>query len=419
MDLGSTEKSSQVLARALAIARDVDDPDLLADVECTTVRADLDANRPELAKEHLEGAREALARLAHPPVVTAVDCMRAEADMAENDRDFATAETKLRKAQQLLEQSENTRGLLYHAVLTDLGGVLFRTSRFREALALNERTAEALDRNGRGGTLGRVTVAMNRASLLMRLGEVNAAEAAAAEAIRRSQRLRGSEPATPMQAVGYSITLNRLGRQEEARKLLTAAREQARTLGAEFWAVIAEYHLARSHMLAGRADEARPLLDQVRAAWTANATANRDRLADLYRTEAEIELLQGKLSEARASIDKALAEFGYPQADPAPFLSAALTTAAQIYAKANQLDEAESFAAAALRISEEIARDPRQSADVGEALLVLASVKRARGDATTAQSYAARAVEALSSSLGQEHRLTREALSLRTALKAA
>ena len=40
--------------RALAIARELDDPDLLADVECTTVRSDLDANRPELAKEHLE-----------------------------------------------------------------------------------------------------------------------------------------------------------------------------------------------------------------------------------------------------------------------------------------------------------------------------------------------------------------------------
>jgi eukaryotic-like serine/threonine-protein kinase len=348
-----------------------------------------------------------------------VDCLRAEADMAEDGRDFATAEANLRKAQQLLEENENTRGLLYHAVLTDLGGVLFRTSRFREALALNELTAEALDRNGRGGTLGRVTVAMNRASLLMRLGEVSAAEAAAAEAIRRSQRLRGNEPATPMQAIGYSITLNRLGRHREALQLLTTAREQARTLGAEYWGVIAEYHLARALMLEGRGNEAQPLLDEVRAAWTANAMANRDRLADLYRTQAEVDLLNGNLGQARESIDKSLAEFGYPQADPAPFLSTALTTAAQIYAKAGQLGEAESFAAAALRISEGIARDPRRSADVGEALLVLASVKRTRGDGTTAQAYAERAVEALANSLGQEHRLTRDAQSLRASLESA
>ena len=412
MDLGSTEKSSQVLTRALAIAREVDDPDLLADVECTTVRAALDANQHESAKEHLAGARAALARLPDPPVVTEVDCLRAEADMAENERDFATAEANLRKAQQLLEQSQNTRGLLYHAVLTDLGGVLFRTSRFREALALNYITAEALDRNGRGGTLGRVTVATNRAQLLMRLGEVSAAEAAAAESIRRAQRLRGSQPATPQQAVSYGIVLNRLGRQDEASELLTAARDQARGLGAEFWVVIAEYHLARSLMLAGRYDEARSLLDRVRTAWSANATGNADRLADLYRTQAEIELLQGNVEQARASIDQSLAAFGYPQAAPAPFLSNALTTAAQIYAKAGELDRAESFATAALRLSESIAREPRQSADVGEALFVLASVKRERGDNSAAAEYARRSFEALSDSLGQQHPLTRNVAQL-------
>jgi eukaryotic-like serine/threonine-protein kinase len=409
MDLGSTEKSTQVLTRALAIARGVDDPDLLADVECTLVRAALDANQHQAAQEHLEGARAALARLSDPPVVTEVDCLRAEADMAENARDFTTAEAQLRKAQLLLERNQNTRGLLYHAVLTDLGAVLFRTSRFREALALNYITAEALDRNGRGGTLGRVTVAMNRASLLMRLGEVSAAEAAAAEAIRRAQRLRGSQPATPQQAVAYSIVLNRLGRQEEARKLLTAARDQARDLGAEYWVVIAEYHLARALMLAGRYDDARALLDRTRTAWSANATSNRDRLADLYRTQSEIELLQGNVDQARASIDKSLAEFGYPQAGPAPFLSAALTTAAQVYAKAGQLDRAESFAAAALQLAESIAREPRQSADVGEALFVLGSVKHARGDKAAAAEYARRAIEPLTNSLGQQHRLTQDA----------
>jgi ATP/maltotriose-dependent transcriptional regulator MalT len=258
---------------------------------------------------------------------------------------------------------------------------------------------------------------MNRASLLMRLGEVGSAEAAAGEATRRLQRLRGGQPATPQQAVAYSITLNRLGRHDEARKLLTAAREQAQALGADFWEIVAKYHLARSLMIAGRPDEARPLLDEVRTAWSTNATANRDRLADLHRTQAEIELLQGNVAQARTAIDQSLAEFGYPETTRAPFLSAALTTAAQVYAKAGALDEAEKFADAALRISEAIARDPRQSADVGEALYVLASVKRARGDATTAGSYAERAVEALSNSLGQEHRLTRDATSLSRAMR--
>ncbi len=104
MDLSNTEKSAQVLVRALTLARELDDADLLAAVECTTVRSDLDANRIELAKGHLEGARKALARLSHVPVVTQVDCLRAEADLAETESDFATAEVNLREAQRLLEQ---------------------------------------------------------------------------------------------------------------------------------------------------------------------------------------------------------------------------------------------------------------------------------------------------------------------------
>ena len=57
-------------------------------------------------------------------------------------------------------------------------------------------------------------------------------------------------------------------------------------------------------------------------------------------------------------------------------------------------------------------RDPRQSADVGEALLVLGSLKDARGDKATAADYARRSVEALTNSLGQQHRLTQEAAAL-------
>jgi hypothetical protein len=40
---------------------------------------------------------------------------------------------------------------------------------------------------------------------------------------------------------------------------------------------------------------------------------------------------------------------------------------------------------------------------------VLASVKRASGDESSAQSYVQRATEALANSLGQEHSLTRQA----------
>jgi eukaryotic-like serine/threonine-protein kinase len=417
MDLGNTQKQSEVLARALAIAQEQNNPDLLADVECTIVRTETDANRYDSAQQHMQSARAALANAPNAEVATKVDCLRAEAEVADARQDTEAAIGHLRKAQRLLEDTQTTRGLPYHAVLTDLGGIYFRTSRFRETLELNERTAQALDENGRGGTLGRVRVAMNRASILLRLGEVRRAEVASRDAMLRAQRLDEDKPSQPDQAVSYSIILNRLGRSDESIERLTPASRELHASGSQLWALSADYHLARALMLSGRYDEALKLLDEVRSAWSENPTANKDRLADLERTRAEIELAQGRLNEATQRIDASLAQFGYPSASVALGLTAALTCAAKIYLARAELAEAESFASAALRISQAIAREPAQSADVGEAALVVAALHQAKGERAAAQANVDRAVEALANGLGRDHATTREALALQAALR--
>jgi serine/threonine-protein kinase len=417
MDLGSTQKQAEVLTRALTIANAQGNPDLLADVECTVVRTEIDKGRYDPAEQHMRSARAALARAYQPDLTTQVDCLRAEAEIADARHDTDAAIQHLRRAQGLLEVSDATRGLPYHAVLTDLGGIYFRTSRFRETLELNEQTAAALDRNGRGGTVGRVTVAMNRASVLLRLGEVVSAEAASLDAMRRSQRLNEDKPLMPAYVVSYCIILNRLGRTDDSIARLRQASRELHAAGNQNWSLSADYHLARALMLAGQYDESLQLLESVRRAWSENPTANKDRLADLSRTLAEIELGRGRLQEAQTLIDSSLQQFGYPSAQPALNLTAALTTAARIYGRIGKQDDAEAFATAALRISEGIAREPGQSADVGEALLALASVRQAKGDRAGAQGHVDKAVEALTHGVGPEHPTTREARALQTALK--
>jgi eukaryotic-like serine/threonine-protein kinase len=416
MDLGNTDKQWSVLARALAIAEKQDDPDLIADIECTIVRTQTDAGRYDLAEEHMQSARAALARAPNAEVPTKVDCLRAEAEIAEARQDTDAAIAHLRSAQQLLENTQDTRGLQYHAVLTDLGGIYFRKSRFRESLELNERTARALDENGRGGTIGRVRVAMNRASVLLRLGEVQRAEEASRDAMRRAQRLDEDKRTQPDQAVAYSVILNRLGRTEESIARLTAASQELHASGSGARALQADYQLARAFMLTGRYDESLSLLEQVERAWSANATANKDRLGDLARTRAELELARQRVDDARKLINGSLAQFGYPSATNGLGLTGALTVAARIYLAQNQLAQAESFAVAAVRIAEGIARDPTQSADVGEAALVLAALQRAKADRVAARTNADRAVQALTNGLGGDHRVTQEAIALQAAL---
>jgi serine/threonine protein kinase len=412
MDLGNTEKQSEVLERALIIAKEQNNPDLLADIECAIARTEIDAARYDSAEQHMQSARAALASATNVEVATRVDCLRSESEVAVARQQMDAGIDYLAKAQKLLEDSDQTRGLPYHAVLTDLGGLYFRTSRFRETLELNERTLAALDRNGRGGTIGRVTGLINRASILLRLGEVTRADAAMVDALNRAQRLSEGKPANPRYVVSHAIILNRLGKTDEAITRLEAAGRELRAAGNTTWVLTADYHLARALMLAGKHDRSLKMLSEIREAWNKNATANQDRLADLSRTLAEIELQRGRLKEAKGLIDASLELFGYPTAQPGLNLTAALTTAARIYSGLNQQPEAEAFARAALKISEGIAREPSQSADVGEALLALASVHQAKGDANAAKDAAKQAVEALSNGLGQAHPLTRQAIDL-------
>jgi non-specific serine/threonine protein kinase/serine/threonine-protein kinase len=412
MDLGNTDKQTELLARAETIARELKDDDLLAAAQCTIAQSALDATRYDESKQKLQSAVAVLARLENPPVSTKVDCLRAQADLAEMSRDSDAAIARLTEARDLLEQSGNTKGLQYNAVLTDLGGTYFRTNRFREALDLNVQTSAALDRNGRGGTIAKVTVTQNRASLLYRLGEVRRAQAVGLEAMRRAQALRAGQPATPAQAVAYSITLNRLGQTGQAIDLLSGARERAQALGNEFWGAFANFHLGRSFLLAGKLEQAQAPLDEARRIWNANEVANTDRLADLTRTLAELELARGHTSAAVGLVDDALTRFNYPRDTRGNGIAAALICASRVHLKSGDVDKAVSFGEAGVKVAEGIARDPRESADVGEALLVLAAARRAKGDRAGARTLLARSVEALTNGLGAEHGLTREAQAL-------
>jgi tetratricopeptide (TPR) repeat protein len=409
MDLGSTDKQSDLLARAETLARGVKNDELLAAVNCAIVRSELDANRHDRARAHLQAAEAALGKVTQVPVATRVDCLRAQSDVAEIDRDPEKAAARLASARDLLESSGNVDGLQYNAVLTDLGGIYFRTGRYQEALSINESTAAALDRNGRGGTLARVTLTVNRASLLYRLGEIRLAEETGREALRRLESATDGNHATPIPSIRYAATLNRLDRTSEALELLSASLEQTRAQGNEFWGAQARYHLGRALIARRDFDQARRRLDEADALWSANAATNKDRLADLSRTRAELELAQGRLPTATVHIDKALAMFGYPTESKTPDFPAALTVASRIYLGNAKPDRAEEFAAAALRIAESVARNPAQSADVGEAWLALAAAQAARGDPVAARASAQKASEALTNSLGADKSSSKQA----------
>lgn len=409
-DLGKTDKAAEVLRHANAIARSLPDDELTAAAECALVGVTLDATAYEEAERHLAAAQEALSRIGKLPLETEVNCLRARADIAQATNREDVGIPHLQRAKELLVKAGAVRGLQYTSVLNDLGIRYFGTGRFREALEINQQAIEAMDRNGRGGTMGRHTLSMNRASILYWLGEVRHAHAEAAEALRRLEALRREEPVAPASALIYALTLNRLERTAEAMALLETTAQQARALGNGYITELADYYFARSLMLAGRLDEAAPRFEALRQEWTGH-TAVRNRLGDLTATMADLALRRGNLPQARELITQSLRAFGWPTEKRPLGLNAALIVAARVHLATGEHALARKCATAAMRLAEATARDPRQSADVGEALLAWAATHRSTSARADVQAALQRAVESLSNALGADHRLTREAQS--------
>ena len=96
-----------------------------------------------------------------------------------------------------------------------------------------------------------------------------------------------------------------------------------------------------------------------------------------------------------------------------PFYSIRLNrTAATVALAKGDSTAADTFAAESLRIAESVARDASASADVGEALLLQAQAKIARGENESARPLLEQASTSLEGGLGTDHPLTQLAKDL-------
>jgi hypothetical protein len=135
-------------------------------------------------------------------------------------------------------------------------------------------------------------------------------------------------------------------------------------------------------------------------------------LADTLR--GLLELRRGDAAAALNSANAALAAIGDPAKGKGREARPAFELAADAALALGRSADAEHFAREELQLTEAVARGPDTSADVGEALLVLAKTEIAQGRSLEAKSLLERAARCLANGLGADHALTREALSLAT-----
>jgi tetratricopeptide (TPR) repeat protein len=275
-----------------------------------------------------------------------------------------------------------------------------------------ELAGEVHERNGRGDTSARVVARQNAAISLAAMGETRLALEQYEIALRRARELEAQGHEPTYYAVNYGSLLVSMRRPQEAAAVIEPALQRARTAGSPKGLVQALRNYGAALLGSGRSDEAAAAAEEA-AQIAAKMDRNSQAMIENLRTEIALE--RSDLNAARAGSQAALKLAGYDTEHAERQLNRTLLLAAAVTLRTGELADAETYAQAALRRTDAVARGPETSADVGEALLLLAKVRIAQGATTDAKPLLIRAARCLENALDQQHPLAVEARQLLSA----
>ena len=401
IESGDVKTASQMMARALELASTLDEPELLATTNCGRAYDLLEERDFEGARRHLaEGAK--YAQRAFSPGLNA-ECAMGETRLAVAEGRHSDAVRHATNAVELLEQAGITGTTRYTSALDTLGRTLSGVGRLPEALAAHRKGTATSRQIGRGHTIGVVVSLQNEAAVLRRLGRWLESDSrfAEAEALARAADRSGRIP--PYLLANHARLLVDLDRAGEARALLERARMQG-DLTPPF-AAVAQLSEALLRIDAGDVAGAREIYETLespeKTALTADTLAQRAHAWRMDRKE------RRAISEARAMVDRAIDESGFPrtQFSTQPEL---LECAARLSIDLADYDTAIQRSRDSIRVAEhQFGRDP--SALVARAHLTLGIALASKGNAREAKAELAQASTMLEQTAGPSHRWSVEA----------
>jgi eukaryotic-like serine/threonine-protein kinase len=357
-----------------------------------------------------------LAHTDHVPMTERIDCIHAEATLADARGDRATAVERINQAILLQEQLDRTDPV-YRSLLSHAQVLYLHAGRPQEAWAVIEKTlavlqtTDALNNEARSGALHSQAVA------LAQMGEVSAALGREQKAFDLVSSEDSGVPAEPHMAIGLGRLLARLNRAGEAEVWAQRALASARSggnVGAQVFALAtlaeAEENLGRHKRAAAFADEAAALIEPESDPRLRAAVAHARAFLFLNRSQ---------FQQAQAAVDSLLQTIGYPDSAKVQAFQSAdlqLLLAARIALEAGNAADAARLGTQALELATGVARDPQRSATVGEARLVLARAREAQHDRSGASQMIRGAASALGAGLSPSHPLTLEAAAVEARL---
>ena len=407
--LGDTGSDYAVMQRAGAIAAASADPALIADVACNTVEIELSRGRIDLAQAQLTTGKEALAKLRRPALGTTNACMLADADLARSQGDIDRAIVRISEAIDRAERAGLTRGNSYPKLLSFLAAVQHERGDLLASYDTQKKWQRLEEHSGRAGTVDYLNSRRAEAILLMALGEYIEAKSIIEAIVARWPSLSGNDSIPPRISQVRGVVMYTFGDLQGAERELAAAAARQRQQGGIQSALSIELALTRVLIDLGRTDDAERLLTSIEAAGSQRTMRP---FITVPAVRAELLLARRALPQAAEVIDDEITAIGFPTVKASVPLASALRVAARVQLESGNTERAQQRAADALAVSERLARDPAKSADVGEALLLLAQAQRVNGQASASASTARRAAQSLAGGLGDAHSLTRTARAL-------
>jgi len=408
--LGEVEKELAIMQRASVIAAATGDPLLIADVACNTVETRMRRGEMALAEEQLRIGLAALDQITRPDVGTTSACLQADAEIAQGQGDLDRALKSVTDAIARVERVGETRGNDSPRLLSFLSALHLRRGELAASYDVSRRLQRLDEESGRTETVDFLLERRNDAVLLAAMGEYRGARAILDSLAPRWREVTGDDAAPPWLGQSRGRLMLTFGELDEARRLLEETVRRYQSQGNADRAAVAEFSLAQVYVQQGQFKDAERLLASVESQRT--SATRRYTFNTPATVRATLHLAQGNAPEAARLIEEELERIRQTPGENAIVRAAALRVAARVYLAANDANRALVFAAAARAASELAARDPTFSADVGEALLLLAQAQRALGKTGEAAQTAQSAARSLTYGLGEEHKLTRAARAL-------
>jgi serine/threonine protein kinase/tetratricopeptide (TPR) repeat protein len=406
MDVGDTQGEYAALVKAAAIADKLGDPEQIAFVQCNTVETELATGRLEQAAQRMRIGLDNLKRMRHPPMERETDCGTAQARLLWSQGRLDEAIGTATEVATALERGRQTEDLAYMTVTSMLQVMLSQAGRLNEAMQWNRRNEAAQLRAGRGGTLSMSLNQANRAAQLYDGGDIRAAWELQRAIVDRLVTQQGVSSVRA--TIAHRFGLSQVRIEETAagltwidRGISMAAAKNNRP--AQVGALISR---AQARLMLGRLEEASADLDAAERLAQMNPGEHRSALRTSRLLRAQWRMAKGDAATALDDIDRLLAETDNPRNRLAPHLARSMMLKAQAHLALGAPGLALTEAQEAVAAAQAIALDPRRSADVGAALMVLAHAQRASGDVEGARTSAQRATEVLTSSLGPGHSQT-------------